>query len=352
MSAPAIPSAGRGAATGSEPGDPRRILVVRLSALGDVLLATPAVRALAGRFPQARLDWLVEAAYLPLVERSPHARAVAYEKAGAHAGVRGLLGLRRRLAEERYDLVVDLQDKPKTRLLHSLAPRCLAWSKRTAGEALFSLVGRERPLTRAHAVDLYFEALAPLGLKPEDRRLELRLDPEHERAAARIVPPGRVAAVAPGARWASKRWPPERFAEVVRALAARGFAPLLLGGPGDAELLAAVRASLPGEPVPDTTSLGVGGLAAAIARSAVVVANDSGPVHLASALGVPVVALFGPTSPERWRPLSERSQVVRLPLPCSPCSNHGGASCPLGHHACLRDLPAEQVLAAVERVCG
>ncbi|MGC4117539.1 MAG: glycosyltransferase family 9 protein [Myxococcales bacterium] len=331
--------------------DPKRVLVVRLSALGDVLLATPAVRALSRRFPAARVDWLVESAYLPLVEASPHARAVGYDKKGRHAGVRGLLALRRQLATERYDLVVDLQDKPKTRLFHSLAPECLAWHKRTPAQALLSLVGREKPMTRAHAIDLYFEALEPLGLKPDDRALELHLSPAHADEASRVVPRGRVAAIAPGARWANKRWPPERFAEVVRALRERGFAPLLLGGPGDAETLAAVRAALP-DGIPDTAGLGIGGLAAAIERSAVVVSNDSGPVHLASALGVPVVALFGPTSPERWRPLSPRSEVVRRTLPCSPCSNHGAATCPLGHHDCLKDLPTEAVLAAVERVCA
>lgn len=329
--------------------DPRRVLVVRLSALGDILLATPAVRAIARRFPEARVDWLVEAAYLPLVESNPNARAVAYDKKGAHAGVRGLLALRRALASESYDLVVDLQDKPKSRLFHSLAPECLAWHKRTPAQALLSMVGREAPLTRAHAVDLYFEALEPLGLKPEDRRLELRLSPGREAEAAKALPAGRIAAVAPGARWTTKRWPAGKFAEVVRALAARGFSPLLVGGPGDAEVLAAVRAELGGA-VPDTVSLGVGALAAAVRRSAVLVSNDSGPVHLASALGVPVVAVFGPTSPERWRPLSERSEVARLQLGCSPCSNHGSDACPLSHHRCMKDLTAEAVLAAALRV--
>jgi len=330
--------------------DPRKILVVRLSALGDVLLATPAVRALARRFPDARVDWLVESAYLPLVEANPHARAVAYEKRGRHAGVRGLLALRRELIAERYDLVVDLQDKPKTRLLHSLAPECVAWHKRTPAQALLSLVGQEKPLTRAHAVDLYLEALAPLGIVADDRTLDLRLAPGHQAQLVGVVPPaGRIAAIAPGARWASKRWPAEKFAQLIEALAAKGFAPLLLAGPGDVEVLAAVRSALSFR-VPDTTALGVGGLAAAISRSAVVVANDSGPVHVASALGVPVVAIFGPTSPERWRPLSQKAEVVRLPLECSPCSNHGSAACPLDHHRCLKDLSVDAVLAAVARV--
>ena len=331
--------------------DPRRVLVVRLSALGDVLLATPAVRALARHFPAARIDWLVEESYLPLLEHSPHARPVAYRKRGAHAGVRGLLSLRRALAAEGYDLVVDLQDKPKTRLFHGLGSSCVAFHKRTAGQALLSLVGQERPLTRAHAVDLYLEPLEPLGVVADGRAIELHLSELMRARAAAVVPAGRTAGIAPGARWQTKRWPASRVAELCRGLKGRGFSLLLLGGPADAEAFAAVRAQLPFA-IGDTSALDVGGLAAAIERCAVVIAGDSGPTHLASALGTPVVALFGPTSPERWRPLSERSEVVRLPLACSPCSNHGSASCPEGHHDCLRKLGADLVLAAVERVVG
>lgn len=331
--------------------DPARILVVRLSALGDVLLATPAVRALARRFPGARIDWLVEAPYAPLLAGNPHARPVPYEKRGRHAGVRGLLALRRALAAEGYDLVVDLQDKPKARLFRSVAARCVAWQKRTPAQALLSLVGQDRPLTRAHAVDLYLEALAPLEVAPAGRDLDLRVPAEAASHAAAALPQGRLAGIAPGARWATKRWPAARFADLATALAERGFVPLLLGGPGDEAIFAQVRATA-SAPLADTAGLGVGGLAAAIARCAVVVANDSGPVHVASALGVPVVALFGPTSAERWRPLSPRSEVVGLPLACRPCSNHGGDTCPLAHHDCLARLPLEDVLAAAVRVTG
>jgi heptosyltransferase II len=331
--------------------EPAHILVVRLSALGDVLLATPAVRALAKRYPLARVDWLVEEAYLPLLEANPHARPVAYRKHGVHAGVRGLLGMRRALAAQGYDLVVDLQDKPKTRLFRGLAPRCIAFKKRTKGQALLSLVGQEKPLTRAHAVDLYLEALAPHGIEPDGRALDLKLTETMRAQAERVLPQGRVAAIAPGARWASKRWPAERFALVARSLKAAGYQPLLLGGKADEPVLAAVREGLDFA-VPDTTSLDVGGLAAAIASSALVISGDTGPAHVAAALGVPMVAVFGPTSPERWRPLSDRARVVRVPLPCSPCSNHGDAACPLKHHDCMQKLSVEEVLAAAKSAAG
>jgi heptosyltransferase-2 len=331
--------------------DPARILVVRLSALGDVLLATPAVRSLARRFPDARIDWLVEESYLPLLAANPYARAIAYRKQGVHAGVRGLLSLRRALAAQSYDLVVDLQDKPKTRLFRGLAPLWVAFHKRTRGQALLSLVGQERPLTRAHAVDLYLEALSPLGVEADGAGLDLKITDGMQAQAAPVLPAGRIAGMAPGSRWATKRWPARRFAELTVALRERGYSPLLLGGPGDAEAFAAVRAGLDFT-VGDTAALDVGGLAAAVAHCALVVSGDTGPAHLAWALQVPQVVLFGPTSPERWRPMSQCAEVVRLPLWCSPCSNYGTETCPEGHHGCMVQLGVEPVLEAADRVAG
>ncbi len=338
---------------------PEKILVVRLSALGDVLLATPAVRALKRHFPSASIDWLVEKPYGPLIAGNPYAVPLVYEKSGAHAGPSGFFQLRSDLARRGYDLVVDLQGKPKTRLFHAVGKRCLALRTRTAAQAFLTLVGRDPPLTRAHAVDLFLEALAPLGIAPDGRALDLRVTAEMRAEAAGALPEGRLLGLAPGSRWETKRWPAERFAQLAAQLRARGFTPLLLGGPGDAAALAAVRAALDvtsgpgaGEAVADTAALSVGGLAAAIERCELVVAGDSGPAHMAAALGTPVVALFGPTSPERWRPLSERAQVVRLDLPCAPCSNHGGARCPKGHHACMAQLEVGPVLEAAQRAVG
>lgn len=338
---------------------PERILVVRLSALGDVLLATPAVRALKRHFPSAAVDWLLEKPYAPLLAANPYASPIAYDKAGAHAGASGFLLLRSELAARGYDLVVDLQGKPKTRLFRGLGKDCLALRTRSAAQSFLTLVGRNPPLTRAHAVDLFLEALSPLGVASDGRALDLQLTDEMRAEAAHALPEGTLVGLAPGARWATKRWPPERFAQLAAELRALGLTPVLLGGPGDAAVLAAVRAGLEsipgaavGAPMKDTAALSVGGLAAAIARCRLVVAGDSGPVHIASALGTPVVALFGPTSPERWRPLAARAQVVRLDLPCAPCSNHGGARCPEGHHACMAQLEVGPVLQAALRAVG
>jgi heptosyltransferase-2 len=331
--------------------DFERILVVRLSALGDVLLATPAVRALKKRFPAAQIDWLIETPYLPLIAANPHVSALEYQKRGAHAGVQGLLALRRQLKGRGYDLVIDLQDKPKTRLFRSIGAASAFIVKRTPSQALLALLGYDPPRVKRHAVDHFLEALRPLGVEPNGRHLELRLTAEMEREADAVAPPnGAMAGIAPGARWATKRWPPERFAEIARALVQRGLEPMLLGGPKDAKAISMVRANMADLRCADTMALSVGGLAAAIARCRIVVAGDSGPVHIASALGIPVVALFGPTSPNRWRPLSPWSEVVRQEMDCSPCSNHGTAQCEHGHHDCMQKLGVGQILGAADRV--
>ena len=331
---------------------PSRILFIRLTALGDVLLATPAARALKRRFPEAEIDWLVEKPYLPLVAANPHVRGLAYDKRGRHAGASGLRRLRAELGERGYDLVVDLQGKPKTWYLRSSGRRAVAMRKRSPGKSLLALFGRDPPLVCAHAVDLFLDALRPLEVEPAGRELELRLSSELEAEAA-ALPAGRLVGIAPGTRWETKRWPAERFGQVAAQLSEQGLQPLLIGGPGERAVFAAVRAQLPaGAVAGDTSALTVGGLAAAIARCALVVSGDSGPAHIAAALGVPVVAVFGPTSPTRWGPLSERARVVRLDLDCSPCSNHGTRRCPLGHHDCLQKVDSQQVVAAALELLG
>ncbi len=156
-------------------------------------------------------------------------------------------------------------------------------------------------------------------------------------------------AIAPGARWATKRWPAERFAAVADALAADGFRIVLCGGPSDRDAFAAFRAAARARVAADLSFLPLDALAAAIARVQLLVACDSGPVHLATAVGTPVLALFGPTSTARWGPPPPGRALARGRA-CAPGSNHGGDYCPEGHHRCLADLAPEAVLAAAREM--
>lgn len=329
-----------------------RIVVIRTSALGDTVLATPVLRALRARWPEAEIHFVTSGVFAPLFEGLPGlTRVWRWEPSGRHVGLRGLS----RFAEEirsagPFDLAVDLQNKVRTRLLVSLLrpARRITWVKRRGVAAVArALVGDDEVIDRGPAAALYLEALGSLALPQVDLRPAVAIPRAAEEAAERLLAPAegaRVVALAPGARWALKRWAPERFAAVGDALASDGFRIVLAGGPGDLPEIDAVRTAMEAVPVGDTAGLDVAGLAAVLARAELLVTADSAPSHLAQAVGTPVVAVFGPTSANRWGPLPDAGAALALPLACGPCTNHGRGSCPLGQRSCLDDLPAEPVI--------
>jgi heptosyltransferase-2 len=318
-----------------------RVLIIRLTALGDVLLATPLLRSLKLAQPEKEIDWLIDPALAPLLEGNPHlSRVLPFGR-----------GVRSALRARHYDLVIDLQNKLKTAaLLHALgARRILTLRKRNIWNALVSLLGHESPTSGPHAVDRNLELVRPLGVTPRGRELQLEVT-ESGRAevagllANRLTAP--VWGLAAGSRWATKRWPLDRYQALGGEAARSGAKILLLGGPTDAPILDALGRSLGSAALGDTRQLSIAGLVAAIDACDLVVSNDSGPAHIAAALGRPVVVLFGPTSPSRWAPPGRKVRVVSRELVCSPCSNHGGSVCPIGTHACLEGLEVRDVLMA------
>jgi heptosyltransferase-2 len=327
--------------------DPASILVVRYSALGDVVLATSILEPLRARFPRARIEWVTDAVYAPLLEGLPE---IAQVHRIARDGADSALALAARL-RGRFDVAIDLQNKVRSGLVaRSAAPLRAAFRRRTAMRALLSLFGSDPPLVRAHQTRLYAEALAPLGAF-EPGAVKVSLSPQ-ARALADDALQGTAApavAIAPGARWGTKRWPAERFAAVADALAAEGCAIVLCGGPSDRDAFAAFRAASRARVAADLSFLPIDALAAALARVRLLVACDSGPVHLASAVGTRALALFGPTSTARWGP-PPPGRALAVELSCAPCSNHGGDYCPEGHHRCLADLAPAAVLAAAREM--
>lgn len=327
--------------------DPASILVIRYSAMGDVVLATSVLEPLRARFPGARIEWVTDALYAPLLEGLPELAAVHRL---AREGPNAALPLAARL-RGRFDVVIDLQNKVRSAVVaRAAAPLRTAFKRRTALRALLSVFGSDPPLVRAHQTQLYGEALASLGVSGPGP-LKISLSPQARALAADALQGVEAPAVAlaPGARWATKRWPAERFAAVADALHAEGVRIVLCGGPGDRDAFAAFRAATRAKVAADLSFLPLDALAAAIARVQLLIACDSGPVHLATAVGTPVLALFGPTSVARWGP-PPPGRALSLGLSCSPCSNHGGDYCPEGHHRCLADLAPQAVLAVAREM--
>lgn len=181
--------------------------------------------------------------------------------------------------------------------------------------------------------------------------VDLTKTPIPEWASMRVLdndPRSRVIFIAPGSVWETKRWTPEGFAEVARALIARGFEVTLVGSPAERDVCAAVEALAPG--VHNVCGQGtLADLVDQFATGRALISNDSGAQHAAAAAGLPTVAVFGPTVLELgYRPWNPRAVVVQEDLPCRPCGKHGHHVCPIGTHACMRDLGAAKVLRALD----
>ena len=344
------------------------ILLIRLRLIGDVVFTTPAIAALRRRFPEARLTYLVEPAAEPVVRHNPHLDdVIVVERPRGLARVGYDLRLARRLRAARFDLVIDFHGGPRSGWLTVAtgAPQRIG----------YNLPGRRwcyttrLPWTRAlvpprHSVLNQWELLAPLGIGPPvngDPPVEMAPDPQ---AAARVDARLRDAGISAAHRLVVmhvsagnpfRRWPAEHFAtvaaELARADPARRI--IITSGPSEAGAADAVaadaqrRAGTAGDRVVRCGEFDLAELRVLVARAALYVGGDSGPLHIAGTTGTPIVALFGPTLPERlmpWRPMTSRATAVDAgPLPCRPCHQR---HCVPGDFRCLTRITAAQVIAA------
>ena len=329
----------------------RRVLLIRLSALGDILLMTPMLNLLRVACPQAQIDVLVKAEYRDLLRAHPGiARLLTFDSR------QPLLHMLRGLRTDRYDLALDLHCTPRSQLLLRglRARRKLTYNKRVLRRALLVRLGWNTLRRMTPVPELYAAPLRRLGLTGQLGAPSMHLDSESTKAMqahiARSLPDAPdqpLLAVAPGARWLTKRWPVERFAAVAQELAReKQAAVVILGGPDESQLAHAIHDKLDVPVINGVGTLSLMHSAALLSRCRLLVSNDSGLMHMATALQVPVVAVFGPTVQEfGFYPFQARAEVVSEPLSCRPCSTKGSRRCPRGHHACMQDISSARVLA-------
>ncbi len=318
-------------------------LVIQTAHLGDVVLTLPLIQRLADR--HGPVDVVTTPAALPLVETHPAVhRVIPFDKHGADKGLGGLLRVGRALRPAGY---------ARAFLPHgSLRSAALAWLAGAAERIGFegapgaiACTARVRRPAAGH-MSTRLAALAGTGAPPSAPWLVLTA-PDRTRAEDWLSARGLVEpfiALAPGSRWGTKRWP--YFPDLASVLEVPA---VVLGGPEDAELGTAVVRAAPGRVRDAVGALTLRESAAVIERSVLLVTNDSVALHLATALGRPVVAIFGPTVTRfGFGPIGVEDQVIeQTGLPCRPCSPHGPMTCPLGHHRCMRELQVARVLEAI-----
>lgn len=333
------------------------ILVAQTSFLGDVVLTTPLVAALRRRFPAARISILCTPRGREILEGHPDIDEIITLDKPRDGGRRASLRqTARALRARRFTLALSPHKSLRTALLLFLAgiPRRVGF-RQSAGWFLYHRRVHRDPAR--HDVERNLSLLDALGVPSSGFRRAPVIEPTaaaRESVARMFAALGvdggaPVIGVNPGSVWATKRWTAQGYADLIGALRRRsGARVVLFGGPDDREVVDRVLALSGDAAVSLVGRVGLRELAAAIERCSVFITNDSGPMHVAVARGVPVVAIFCATTPALgFYPYAENSVVVEKELHCRPCGAHGGRRCPLGTEACMRSVTAEDVLRGV-----
>jgi lipopolysaccharide heptosyltransferase I len=338
-----------------------RFLIVRLGALGDIVHAIPVAAAIRRSFPAARIDWLVSAKHREILDLVPviDRRLVIHDRQDAEGGASFLSAIRE-LRSARYDVALDLQGLIKSAILarSSGAPRVVGFSARYARERIARFFYTEAydpgrgglydPRETRHIAEINLLLLERIGLTVA--RPEFPID-QVDSAAARQVHSqtgGAYVLINPGAAWPNKRWAPERFAALARAIRERrGVVSVVLWGPGEEGLADRIVGAARGAAIlsPKTT---IADLVALSREAALMVSGDTGPLHVASAVGVPVVGIYGPTRPSRNGPLAAADLVVTRD---AACRCHHLRQC-TRERMCVDEIEVDEVLGAVERRLG
>lgn len=345
------------------------ILIVKTSAIGDVIHTLPVLNALRRKYPEARIDWLVEEAAADLVVGHPALDNVLVLRRKAWvrdlkqgrvlAVCQGFADFVKRLRATEYDLLIDFQG-----LLKSGVSVWLARAKRKVGfgrgmehaEGSYLFLNETvSPVSMdLHAVIRGLLLLKAIGIENEEVVYDLPIGNEQRGKISQLleaegVDPARpLVVINPMTTWKTKHWKNERFAQVADQLLDRGMNVVFSGGPQDVGAIEGIRAAMIGKAASLAGRTTLKDLAALYERVAVLITTDTGPMHLAAAVRTPVVALFGPTAPWRTGPFGSGHTILRAEIACSPCFKRFCNR----NHECMEQITVDQVVQAAQTVLG
>jgi heptosyltransferase-1 len=339
-----------------------RILIIKLSAIGDVVQTLPALEAIKGVYPRSEITWVVEEAAAgileghPVIDRLLVSRRKSWtammKRPGTFAaGAGNVLRFLRELRETRYDIAIDFQGLLKSGILIGLAraDRKIGFDRTREFSYLFLNERLPAYDIERHALERYLDIVRYLGARNPAPTCTLPVQAEiasiRSRLAAVNPKARRIVVINPVARWKTKLWPERSFAELADALVAGKDALVIFSGSAaDGEVIVRIVGLMKQKALNWTGETSLKELAALASLSDVFITTDTGPMHLAAAAGAKVVALFGPTAPWRTGPYGQLERVVRAGAACSPCF---GRSCDKGT-VCMEGITVQDVLAKIE----
>jgi heptosyltransferase-2 len=337
---------------------PEKILVRATNWVGDLVMSTPALAGIRKNFPAAEICVLVRPPLDELLKANPSVdEVILYDKKGVHAGPGGMARLIGELRRKKFSRAILLQNAFEAALIAFLAkiPERMGYGTDSRGVLLTRAVKVAPETRKKHQVYYYLDLLAALGLKAGDAHPKLYLEKEDKDYARKLLRENGISqgslvvGINPGAQYGiAKKWHPERFGYVADHLVREfGAKVIIFGGPGDITTAKTVQASMREGALNLAGKTSIRGLMALVKRCDIFITNDTGPMHVAAALDVPTLAIFGSTDPTATGPFGKLGCVVREPVNCSPCLNR---KCPGKHYHCMERVSAERVFKAAKEM--
>jgi heptosyltransferase-1 len=328
--------------------DPRKILIIKPSSLGDVVHSLPFLNAVRTGFPEAEIHWVIAKGFEGLLEGHPMINKLWIINKDAWKNIKNVGStvkeiefLFKDLKKEHFDLVVDLQGLLRSGVITAAtgAPVRVGFSEAREGSRVF-YTHKVNGGKDIHAVDRYLRIAAFLECDTSDICFPFPMDNQSSSSIFHPLsliphPSKDYAVLVPGARWKTKRWPPENFGKLSSKLP---LSTVIVGSKKDMDIANKIIAQSNGNSISLAGKTDLKELIEVMRGARFVVSNDSGPMHIASALGIPVFAIFGPTDPSKTGPYGKGHTVIREDIPCSPCLKRKCSDI-----KCMNSLPAKKV---------
>jgi len=334
---------------------PQKILLVQTAFIGDAVLTTPLIKAVKKKFPDSKLSVLLIPETEGLLKNNPYVdEVIVYDKRRQDKSLHSFFQLVNKIRHERFDLALVPHRSYRSSFLVFLSkiPERIGFDKNQASFFLTKKVIYQNSL---HEIDRNLSLIESNGLPIEEKLPELFPDKNNFAKAEsflsenKISTNDKIVAIAPGSTWATKRWLPEGFARVADGLIQNEKVKVIfIGGKGEEKLGYEISGLMQSEPVIAFGKLSLLESAALLSKCKLLLANDTALVHMAVAMKIPVVEIYGSTVPAfGFYPYGDGHRIIEKNLPCRPCGIHGHQKCPLGHFRCMKEISAEEVYEAV-----
>lgn len=330
----------------------KKILIINLAFIGDVLLSTSLVRALRNKYPTAKIDMMVIPLTEAIAKGNPYVdNVIVYDKKGKHKKLSELWNLIKFVQRQQYDLSVSANFAPRGSMIALVAgiKNRVGYDAQHGGIFVNYVAKSDRPVIR-HESENYLDILTPLGISCDDTSLAFTIstdDIQSMKCKTNLDQTKKNIIICPFGSYQQKSWTVNGYAYVIERLAEQADC-YLVGSKGEQSKLEEINTAASQRAKVLAGTLTLGELAALIAHSSAMLTVDTGPMHLANAVGTPIVALFGPTDPITWGPRGDRDIVLVADAPCAPC--WGKKECP--QTRCMEQLKADNVLQAIMNLLG